>query len=220
MTDVKLNSFWRWLSGETKPSSQRVRVPSLPPGVPDNAREAYSQARFLVERSPKASGALSRYCIQQIVRDFWKLSADRAVTVASDLDQISDLVSAETRASINCVRQFGSIESQLSQDRDLMVETTAGEAKILIAMLHLLVQEWYGERHNRQCRLEAIRSMVKQATEANIALSVEKETQTSANTSCGNGSEPVSPTSPESKKVLHVKSPGKKPPGEIDSKDA
>ena len=100
-----------------------------------------------------------------------------------------------------------------------MVETTTGEAKILIAMLQLLIQEWYGERHKRQCRLEAIRSLVQQATKENVVPSVEKAAQASANSSGEDGSESSSPSSPESKDVSHIKPLDKMPLREIKSKD-
>lgn len=164
MTGLGLkNLFHLGASEQAKECDQQVQRPSLPPDVPENAREAYAQAHFLVQRSPRASGALSRYCLQQMVHDFWQLSADEKGTLSSEFKQISDRLSPETLASIECVRDYGSIDSQLSQDRDMMVETTVDEAKMLIALVQLLIQEWYMERGRRQKRCDAIRQLVEEA---------------------------------------------------------
>jgi hypothetical protein len=131
----------------------------LPKGVPDSVQEAYEQACFLLAHSPRASGALSRYALQKIIRDFWQLPADQYGTIAQELDLVSGRLPPETQESIASVRGFGSIDAQLSQDRDLLVEATAGEAKLMIALVQLLSREWYEDRRRRQVHRDAIRAM-------------------------------------------------------------
>lgn len=144
-------------------SDQQVPRLAFPAEIPENIREAYEQACFLLKRCPKASGALSRYCLQQIARDFWELPDSERGTLSEEFSMLSDRVLAETQVSINYIRKFGTIESQLTKDRDLMVETTVEEAKMLIALVQLLVQEWYVDRQKRQCRSNTIKLMVDEA---------------------------------------------------------
>lgn len=141
---------------------KKVAGPSIPADVSEDVREAFSQALFLVERSPRASGALSRYCLQQIVRDFWKIPTGKQGTLTTEFNLISGRMSEETLSSIDCVRQHGTIDTHFSKDRDMMVETTVDEARMLIALVQLLIQEWFVERHNREKRLIAITRMAAQ----------------------------------------------------------
>lgn len=159
MTGLALNFLRRWTRGQSAQNHQQAAALSLPAEVPERIREAYEQAAFLLQHSPRASGALSRYCLQQLVRHYWELSADEKGPLSSELDRISDRLFPETQASIDCVRQFSSIESQLSQHRDVMVDTTVEEAKILIVLVKVLAQEWYVERSNRQKHYDTIRTM-------------------------------------------------------------
>ncbi|MDH3579090.1 MAG: hypothetical protein OEM91_00500 [Hyphomicrobiales bacterium] len=176
MTGLGLkNLFHLGASEQAKECDQQAQRPSLPADVPENAREAYAQAHFLVQRSPRASGALSRYCLQQMVHDFWQLSADEKGTLSSEFKQISDRLSLETLSSIECIREYGSIDSQLSQDRDMMVDTTVDEAKLLIALVQLLIQEWYMERSRRQKRCDAIRQLVEDAKREPATNSIAKD---------------------------------------------
>lgn len=147
---------------EEKPDPQVPRL-AFPEEIPEDIREAYEQACFLLKRCPKASGALSRYCLQQLARDFWELPASERGTLSAEFSLLSDRVLAETQESINYIRKFGSIESHLTKDRDLMVETTIDEAKMLIALVQLLVQEWYVDRKKRQSRCNTIKMMVDKA---------------------------------------------------------
>ncbi len=148
---------------EEEKSDQQVPRLAFPDDIPDDIREAYEQACFLLKRCPKASGALSRYCLQQLARDFWELPASDRGTLSAEFSLLSDRVMAETQESINYIRKFGSIESHMTKDRDLMVETTVDEAKMLIALIQLLVQEWYVDRKKRQSRSNTIKMMVDKA---------------------------------------------------------
>ncbi len=164
MSGLGLNFFRRSEPAETAPietngNQQAAQRPTAPSDVPEKVQDAYGQALFLVERSPRASGALSRYCLQQIIRDFWGLETENQGLLSDELDFISEMIAEETRDSIQCVREFGSIDYHFSQDRDMMVDTTIEEARMLLALVQLLFQEWYAERYKRKTRYETIRRM-------------------------------------------------------------
>lgn len=57
----------------------------------------------------------------------------------------------------------------------MMVDTTVDEAKLLIALVQLLIQEWYMERSRRQKRCDAIRQLVEDAKREPATNSIAKD---------------------------------------------
>ena len=64
--------------------------------------------------------------------------------------------------ALQCVLDLPQLNAEPAQF-DLMVETTVDEAKMLIALVQLLVQEWYVDRQKRQSRCNTIKLMVDEA---------------------------------------------------------
>jgi len=122
---------------------------ALPDYIPENVREAYRQACFLTKVSPRASAALARSCLQIMIRDFWGLTRQKQGNLASELDHISPKLAPETAASIDAVRQAGSIDDHLQEDTDRLVDADLGEARLLIALTEVLFIDWYIESRER-----------------------------------------------------------------------
>jgi hypothetical protein len=127
-----------------------------------DAREAYRQACFLTEVSPKASAALARSCLQIMIRDFWSLTRQKQGNLASELDHISPKLAPETAASIDAVRQAGRIDDHFQEDTDRLVDADSGEARLLIALTEVLFIDWYTERYERQGRSDDLKAVVKE----------------------------------------------------------
>lgn len=157
---ISLDAFFAWLSGQSDDSELPDPFPSLSPDVPEPIIEAYRQACFLLHRTQRAAGALSRFCLQQMIRDYWRLLPPDHGVINQELAKIWDRLSPEARGMIDCARKFGNIGSHFSQDRDMMLETSVDEARVLILLVHALAQEWYGERGLRRQRLVTIRTLV------------------------------------------------------------
>lgn len=51
----------------------RSRAKPIPEYVPEEIRQNYFEACMIANDSPKASAAMSRRCLQGIVREFWKI---------------------------------------------------------------------------------------------------------------------------------------------------
>ena len=58
-----------------------------PDYVPEPIRNDYEEAWAIVNLSPKASATLSRRCLQNMIRDFWKISKNRLV---DEIDALKD----------------------------------------------------------------------------------------------------------------------------------
>jgi hypothetical protein len=127
-----------------------------------DVREAYRQACFLTEVSPKASAALARSCLQIMIRDFWSLTRQKQGNLASELDHIYPKLAPETMASIDAVRQAGRIDDHFQEDTDRLVDADSGEARLLIALTEVLFIDWYTERYERQGRSDALQAVVRE----------------------------------------------------------
>jgi len=140
----------------------RYRERALPDYIPEDVREAYRQAYFLTEVSPKSSAALARSCLQIMIRDFWRLTRQKQENLASEFDHISRKLAPETVESIDAVRQAGRIDAYLQEDTDRLVDADSGEARLLIALTEVLFIDWYTERRERQGRSDALKAVVQE----------------------------------------------------------
>ncbi len=127
----------------------RSRERALPYYIPEDVHEAYHQACFLTEVSPKASATFARSCLQIMIRDFWGLTRQKQGNLVSELDHISPKLAPETAASIDAVRQAGSIDDHLQEDTDRLVDADLREARLLIALTEVLFIDWYIESRER-----------------------------------------------------------------------
>ena len=130
--------------------------------IPEDVREAYHQACFLTEVSPKASAALARSCLQIMMRDFWSLTRPEQGNLASEFDRISPKLTPETVASIDAVRQAGRIDDHLQEDTDRLVDADSVEARLLIALVEVLFVDWYTARRERQGRSDALKAVIQE----------------------------------------------------------
>lgn len=128
--------------------------------IPAKARMAYHQACVTLKVSPRASAALSRSCLQTMIRDFWSVTPAHQKTLESELNRITPKLTPETLASIDAVRKFGQIDSYLQEDVDLMVNASELEARLLIALVEVLFEDWYVDRRRRQGRADTLQEII------------------------------------------------------------
>ena len=140
----------------------RSRERAQPYYIPEDVCEAYRQACFLTEVSPKASATLARSCLQIMIRDFWSLTRQKQGNLASELDHIYPKLAPETVASIDAVRQAGRIDDHFQEDTDRLVDADSGEARLLIALTEVLFVDWYTARRERQDRSDDLKAVVRE----------------------------------------------------------
>lgn len=133
-----------------------------PEYIPAPLREDYYEACLIRDLSPKASATLSRRCLQGMIRDFCKISKSRLIDEISALklavaDGTADrAIAPETVEAIDHVRSLGNIGAHMEKDIDLIVSVDPGEAQVMIDLIELLFEEWYGARDVRTKRLAKI----------------------------------------------------------------
>lgn len=130
----------KFLQKAEYPVYPRGSVRPLPPEVGDPYKQDFTEACAVLGGSLKASAAISRRCLQLLLRD-------KARTKAKDLsDQIQEVLDSgalpsHLAQSIDAVRQIGNFaaHSMKSKDTGLIVEVEPGEAEWLLDSLEGLL---------------------------------------------------------------------------------
>ncbi|MCX6833674.1 MAG: DUF4145 domain-containing protein, partial [candidate division Zixibacteria bacterium] len=81
--------------------------PPCPPGVPANLRDDYTESALVLPDSPKASAALSRRCLQSLLRDRCKVKP--AKSLDSEIQELLDRNELPTyiAKSLDAIRNVG-----------------------------------------------------------------------------------------------------------------
>ncbi len=133
-----------------------------PDYVPRALVEDYTEACLIRDLSPKASATLTRRCLQGMIRHFANISKSRLIDEIEALKKAVEDGSAdrsitpETVEAIDHVRSLGNIGAHMEKDIDLIVPVDPGEAQVMIELIELLFDEWYGARERRAQRLAKI----------------------------------------------------------------
>ena len=121
-----------------------ANVRPIPPDVGDPYKQDFIEACTVLENSPKASAALSRRCLQAILRD-------KASTKSRDLyDQIEEVINSGKVPSHICedlhaVRQVGNFAAHAmkSTTTGTILDVEAGEAEWNLDVLELLFDFYF-----------------------------------------------------------------------------
>ena len=142
--------FWN-----LKPQSKAKPLPSY---IPAAIIEDYNESCLIKDLSPKASAALSRRCLQGMLRDFWGV---KEKNLYQEIDAIKDKIDSDVWEAIDSVRKLGNIGAHMEKDINLIIEIDPSEADLLIQLIEDLIIEWYVNRHNRQEKLNKIINIAK-----------------------------------------------------------
>lgn len=132
------------------------RARSFPVALPLQVLEDYQEACLTIESSPKVAAALSRRCLSEMLRDFWRVQPGR---LGDEFRQIKGAADPLTWEAIESVRRSGMIGARMDSEGAEILATEPGEAKMLINLIETLIQDWYVGREERRKRLEGIRQI-------------------------------------------------------------
>jgi hypothetical protein len=124
-----------------------------PDYVPKPIRDDYAEACLIRDLSPKASAALSRRCLQGMIRDFWGI---RKARLKDEIDALEEKVNPKTWAAINAVKNVGNIGAHMEKDINVIVDVEPREAAMLIGLIEMLIEDWYVASHERDEKLRSI----------------------------------------------------------------
>ncbi len=138
----------------------RSKAKPLPNYIPEEVRNNYTEACLILNDSPKASAAMSRRCLQGIIRDFWEIPEKDRGNLGAEINIIKDKIHPDTYASIKAIREIGDIGAHMEKAVDTIVDVDPDEAQLLIELIETLLDDWYVASHKRKKRHEQLGSMV------------------------------------------------------------
>lgn len=121
---------------------------SFPDYIPESIRQDYQEACAIVDLSPKASGTLSRRCLQSIIRDFWDIKNKN--TLFDEIQEVKPQVSPEVWEAMDHLRKLGNIGAHSEKNINVIIDITSEEAKILIKFIEYLIEMSYLERYKTE----------------------------------------------------------------------
>ncbi|MCI5144494.1 MAG: DUF4145 domain-containing protein [Candidatus Electrothrix sp. AR3] len=109
---------------------------SLPKEVPDTFKNDFMEANAVLSLSPKASAAISRRSLQNILREHFKIKKS---TLASEIDNFLKLdgIPSYLSEAVDAIRNVGNFAAHPSKDISTgeIVEVENGEAEWLLDVL-------------------------------------------------------------------------------------
>ena len=161
------NKLYEW------PLLPRSLAKPMPEYIPEEIRKNYEEACLIQNDSPKASAAMSRRCLQGIVRDFWDIPSQKRGNLGSEIKFIEDKIDNDTFESIKAVREVGDIGAHMEKSVDTIVDVEPEEAALLIELIETLISDWYISKHRRT---ERNRNLQETVSAKRAAKKLSKET--------------------------------------------
>jgi hypothetical protein len=116
----------------------------LPPEVPEDFVADYKEACVVLADSPKASAALSRRCLQHLLREKARVNAS---DLSKEIDQVlaSKTLPSDLADAIDAVRQVGNFAAHplKSTNTGLILDVEPGEAEWLLDVLESLFDFYF-----------------------------------------------------------------------------
>jgi len=138
-----------------------------PDYIPMPLRQDYLESCLISELSPKASATLSRRCLQGMIRDFHKISRKN---LHEEINELRGKIDQGVWDSIDAIRKVGNIGAHMEKDIDVIVDVDPEEARLLIALIEQLFQEWYVARYEREQRIASVTALAQKKDEAKKVL--------------------------------------------------
>jgi hypothetical protein len=114
------------------------------PEVPEKIAEDYREACVVLADSPKASAALSRRCLQNILREYAKVKPQ---DLSREIDEVlaSKQLPSAVANSVDAIRQVGNFGAHPIKDKNTgeIVEVEPGEAEWLLDVLESLFDVYF-----------------------------------------------------------------------------
>lgn len=159
------------VSGNRSYTGKHIKTWSLVPpsrahffsvDIPQQVLQDYEEACIAVEFSPKVAAALSRRCLSEMLRDFWRVQPGM---LGDEFRQIKGTADPLTWEAIESVRKNGMIGGRMDSEGAEILDTEPGEAELLIGLIETLIQDWYVSREDRRKRLAKIKEITGQSAQ-------------------------------------------------------
>jgi len=138
--------------------------PPCPSQVPDDTRADYLEACLVLADSPKASAALSRRCLQHLLREYAKVKPE---DLSCEIQQVLDSRTLPTHIaeSLDAVRNIGNFAAhpQKSKSSGEILDVEPAEAEWNLDVLELLFDFYFVEPEKTRQKREALNKKLAEA---------------------------------------------------------
>ena len=154
--DVVVDSTLIWPKSSPRPPA--------PPEVPAQYAEDYNEACLVFADSPKASAALSRRCMQNILREEEGVKHGNLSTEIDEAISNGNL-SSHVAEQLDAVREIGNLAAHPTKDKNTgqVLEVEPGEADWNLDVLEALFDHYFVRPALLQRRKNAINQRLQQA---------------------------------------------------------
>jgi len=136
----------------------------LPPEVPEEYAVDYQEACLTLTDSPKASAALSRRCLQHILREVAKV---RRGNLADEIQQILDegKMPSHLMESLDAIRNIGNFAAHPTKSKATgeVIDVEPGEAEWNLDVLESLFDYYFVQPELLKRKREALNAKLKDA---------------------------------------------------------
>ncbi|NRF12526.1 DUF4145 domain-containing protein [Agrobacterium pusense] len=133
---------------------------SVPASVPAEISITYIEAARIADISGRASAAMSRRCLQGMVRHFFDIPANKRGNLGAELAFVKDRIDPEMWDNLLAVSGVGDIGAHMDNNVDQIIDISPEEARILLALIESLFKEWYEAREKRERSSAALKEIL------------------------------------------------------------
>ena len=151
-----------------------------PDFVPQAIRNDYSEASLITKLSPKAAATLARRCLQEIIRDYWKITPEfwgnnpeireyckvkkdkiHNVILFQEIKAVEKLgcIDAPIITAFKQLKDIGNIGAHPQENIDTIVPIEPGEAETLLKLIDLIIRKTYIQRQSDNMLLQEIEGL-------------------------------------------------------------
>ena len=135
---------------------------SAPGEVPEGVAEDYNEAVAVLDDSPKASAALSRRCLQALLRE---KGGTKSKDLSGQIDEVLGKLPRPIAEEVDAVRHIGNFSAHAtkSQSTGEIVAVEPGEAEWTLEVLDALFDWYYVQPQKQEARREALNAKLADA---------------------------------------------------------
>jgi hypothetical protein len=127
--------------------------------VPEPLRTLYDEASAVLSDSPRASAALARRCLQQLLRD----KGFTGRTLADEVDAVlaAKVLPDSLAETIDAIRHFGNFAAHpVTDTAGQIVDVEEGEAEWTLDVLEELFEHFYVAPQRRKAKIDAANAKI------------------------------------------------------------
>lgn len=113
-------------------------------GLPEDLRREYLEASGVLKGSPKASAALSRRCLQNILRDYAKVKPG---SLSDEINEVLPSLPTELANEVDVIRNIGNFAAHPNKSVTTgeIIDVEPGEAEWSLEVLGKLFAYYFSE---------------------------------------------------------------------------